>query len=229
MFNWRRLILTSFKNTLLCKEAEINFLTLCLNTLRPRQNGRHFADDTFKCIFVNENVRILIEISLNFVPEGPINNIPALVQIMAPMMVCLPTHICVTRPQWVKVYRASSYLFVASWDDSKPATRCPATCHCRGRWRLLQIQRCLPGPWGSRCPHQCGLGPHQDLQTAKSEMLGVRPLLYQALLTHCRLVMPDGTKPLPEPILVLWHSPQSNFTVTAQVTILNDVFENYTF
>ena len=43
----------------------------------------------------------------------PINNIPALVQIMAwhrpgnkplpePMMVRLPTHICVTRPQWVK-------------------------------------------------------------------------------------------------------------------------------
>ena len=27
-----------------------------LNTLRPRQNGRHFADDTFKSIFINENV-----------------------------------------------------------------------------------------------------------------------------------------------------------------------------
>ena len=25
-------------------------------TLRPRQNGRHFADDIFKCIFLNENV-----------------------------------------------------------------------------------------------------------------------------------------------------------------------------
>ena len=32
-----------------------------LNTLRPRQNGRHFADDTFKLIFVNENVRISIQ------------------------------------------------------------------------------------------------------------------------------------------------------------------------
>ena len=29
-----------------------------LNTLRPRQNGRHFADDIFKCIFLNENERI---------------------------------------------------------------------------------------------------------------------------------------------------------------------------
>ena len=26
-----------------------------LNTSRPRQNGRHFADDTFKCMFLNEN------------------------------------------------------------------------------------------------------------------------------------------------------------------------------
>ena len=27
-----------------------------INTLRPRQDGRHFPDDTFKCIFLNENV-----------------------------------------------------------------------------------------------------------------------------------------------------------------------------
>ena len=85
----------------------------CVNTLRPRQNGRHFADDICKCIFLNENVRIPIEISLKFVPKGPINNIPSLVQIMAwrrpgdkplsePMIVTLLTHICVTRPQWVK-------------------------------------------------------------------------------------------------------------------------------
>ena len=73
-------------------------------TLRPGQNGRHFPDDIFKCIFLNENVWISIEISLKFVPRGPINNIPALVQIMAchlvsakplsePMMVSLLTHI----------------------------------------------------------------------------------------------------------------------------------------
>ena len=84
-----------------------------INTLRPRQNGRHFADDIFKGIFLNENIWIPIKISLKFVPKGPVNNIPALVQIMAwrrpgdkplsePMMVCSPTHICVTRPQWLK-------------------------------------------------------------------------------------------------------------------------------
>ena len=83
-----------------------------VNTLRPRQNYRHFPDNIFICIFLNENVKTFIKISLKFVPKGPINNIPALVQIMAwrrsgdkslsePMLVSLPTHICVTRPQWV--------------------------------------------------------------------------------------------------------------------------------
>ena len=89
--------------------------TVKFNTLRPRQNGRRFADDTFKCIFLNENVRISLKISLKFVPKGPINNNPALVQIIAwrrsgdkplsePVMVSLLTHICVTRPQWVNKY-----------------------------------------------------------------------------------------------------------------------------
>ena len=53
-----------------------------LNTLRPRQNGRDFADDTFKRIFLNENIRISIKISPKFVTKGLINNIPSLVQIM---------------------------------------------------------------------------------------------------------------------------------------------------
>ena len=90
----------------------LHFIGDTLNTLRPRQNGRHFPDDIFKCIFLNENAWILIKISLKFVPKGPINKIPTLVQIMAwrrsgdkplsePMMVSLLTHICVTRPQWV--------------------------------------------------------------------------------------------------------------------------------
>ena len=68
--------------------------------------------DIFKCIFLNENVWIPIKISLKFVPRGLINNIPALVQIMTwryqgdkplsePMMVNLPTHICVNQSQWV--------------------------------------------------------------------------------------------------------------------------------
>ena len=49
-------------------------------------------------------------------PKGPTNKIPALIQVMAwcrpgdkplsePMIVCLLTHICVTRPQWVNTLR----------------------------------------------------------------------------------------------------------------------------
>ena len=52
------------------------------NALRPRQNGHRFADHTFKRISLNENVIFSITIPLKFVPKGPINNIPALVQIM---------------------------------------------------------------------------------------------------------------------------------------------------
>ena len=85
----------------------------CINTLRPKQNGHHFPDDIFKCIFLNENIWISIKISLNFVLMDPISNIPAVVQIMAwrrpvdkplsePMVARLPTHICVSLPQWVK-------------------------------------------------------------------------------------------------------------------------------
>ena len=43
----------------------------------------NLADDIFNRIFLNENVWISIEISLKFVPKGPIDNKLALVQIMA--------------------------------------------------------------------------------------------------------------------------------------------------
>ena len=45
----------------------------------PGQNGHHFADDIFRCIFVNVKFWVLITISLKFVPKGPIDNNPALV------------------------------------------------------------------------------------------------------------------------------------------------------
>ena len=54
-----------------------------VNTLRLLQNGPHFVDNIFKCIFLNENIWILIKISLKFVPKGPVNNILSLFQIMA--------------------------------------------------------------------------------------------------------------------------------------------------
>ena len=76
---------------------------------------RHFPDDNYQRIFLNENVWISINISQKFVPMGPIHNIPTLVQVMAwrrpgdkplsePMMVRLLTHIFVTWSQWVNPF-----------------------------------------------------------------------------------------------------------------------------
>ena len=92
---------------------ESSVIDRCVNTLRPSHNGRYFPDDILKCIFLNENIQISIKTWLKLVPSGPINNIPALVKIMTwrrpgdkplsePVMVRWPTHICVTRPQWVQ-------------------------------------------------------------------------------------------------------------------------------
>ena len=92
-------------------ELTVEQTSPCL-PLRPRQNGRRFADDTFKRIFLNEHIRISTKNSLKFDPKVLINNIPALVLIMAwrrpgdkslsePMLVRSLTHICVTWPQWV--------------------------------------------------------------------------------------------------------------------------------
>ena len=84
-----------------------------LLSLRLRQDDCHFADNIFNLsVFLNENVFIWLKISLKFVPKVRINNIPALIQIMAwrrsgdkplpePMIVSLLMHICATRPQWV--------------------------------------------------------------------------------------------------------------------------------
>ena len=107
--NWKIKILKKFVIYILA----ILRLKISNNTLRPIQNGRHLQYDIFKCTFMNENVWISTKISLKFVPSGPINNIPALAQIMAwhgpgnkplseLLMVSLQTHLCVARPQWVK-------------------------------------------------------------------------------------------------------------------------------
>ena len=53
------------------------------NILRPRGNGQHFADDIFKRISFCANAWLSIEIPLKFVSKDLINNIQALVQIMA--------------------------------------------------------------------------------------------------------------------------------------------------
>ena len=88
--------------------SAILFSPQWVNKLMPRQNAGIWHFQTYflewKCYSFN----------LNFT-KGPINNIPALVQIMVrrrpgdkplsePMMVRLPAYICVTQPQWVNWY-----------------------------------------------------------------------------------------------------------------------------
>ena len=94
---------------------------ISINTLKPRQNGQHFVDAIFKYIFFNENVWTSIIISLELVPRSQIDNIQALVQIIAwyrpgdkplsePMMFSLLTHVCLTRPQWVNAINDKGWL-----------------------------------------------------------------------------------------------------------------------
>ena len=91
--------------------------------------GRDKMAAIFQWIFLNEITWISMKISLKFVPRGSINNIPALVHLMAwrrpgdkplsePMMVRLPTHICVTQPQWVPkglIDNMSALVQVMAW------------------------------------------------------------------------------------------------------------------
>ena len=106
-----------------------------LNTLRPRQNGCQYPDDIFKCIYLNENIYISIKISLKFVPNGRINNIPAL---SAPMVHSLVTHLCITRPQWVNSNLMKSRFHRASISFSNRLARLRSVWqyHCRVLWKI---------------------------------------------------------------------------------------------
>ena len=103
-----------------------------------------FQTTFFKCIYLNENVWIPIKISLKIAPKGPINNIPALVQIMAwrrpgdkplsePMAGSFLTYICGTRPQWVNA--TSSRYFLRSTHGRRSNKQ---NCWIRARFQYLE-------------------------------------------------------------------------------------------
>ena len=50
------------------------WMPVWFNSSPPGQNGRYFADDIFKRMFMNEFFLISIQISLKFVPKSPIDN-----------------------------------------------------------------------------------------------------------------------------------------------------------
>ena len=58
-------------------------LKISLNHLPLHKMATVLADDIFKYIFLNENDRTTIQISLKFVLRSPIDNKPALFQVMA--------------------------------------------------------------------------------------------------------------------------------------------------
>ena len=79
--------------------------------------------DKMAAIFHTAILNAFYRMKMVFVPKGPINNIIALIQIMdwrrpgdkplsETMVLSLLTHICVTRPQWVKTCSVCGYCFM---------------------------------------------------------------------------------------------------------------------
>ena len=184
-----------------------------LYTLRPRQSGRHFANHIFKWIFLNEKIWILIKILLRTVPMGPINNNPALVQIMAwhrpgnkplydPIMASLPTHIYVTRPQWVKSpyhysWRLKALLRPMSGNDTTVGTPYNTNVGVqkipdRAIWKPVVAKRNNTNPWSCSKPQilvtrdsrQVHMAERPAEQPASRDRLGVNFSLH-AFITDC--------------------------------------------
>ena len=168
-----------------CCKPLIHAVAHCrLDTLQVDGNGSDLTDDNsctdwvlthwgrdkmaniFQTIFpnafsINETIWISIKISLKFVHKGPINNIPALVQIMAwrrpgdkplyePMMVSLLTHICATRPQWVNTVASSDiwpqvvwYADAWLWNHNYPKYRQTDSLSYHLQEEYNSYKRCL--------------------------------------------------------------------------------------
>ena len=72
MTAWQTISWTSDEEDISPHEASLG------NSFPPEQNGRHFPDDIFRCLFMNEKFCILIKISLKFGPKGPIDINPGI-------------------------------------------------------------------------------------------------------------------------------------------------------
>ena len=78
VINWNSMIvLFSGEHCLIEGDGCKYVYTYLINPSPPGQNGRHFADNIFRCIFMNEKFYVLIKISLRFVSWCPIDNNPA--------------------------------------------------------------------------------------------------------------------------------------------------------
>ena len=107
------------------------------NTLRPRQDGSHFAD-IFK--FLNENVWSSL-MSLEFVPRVQINNIPGLVKKMA---WCLPDDKPLSEPVMVSFL---AHIWANDIRGEASADLIMTTCGSRiyrtSPWTLKKLNICF--------------------------------------------------------------------------------------
>ena len=55
-------------------------MTLIFNSSPPGQDGRHFADDTFRCNFVKEKISVLVKIWPKFVRQDLIDKNPNIIE-----------------------------------------------------------------------------------------------------------------------------------------------------
>ena len=191
-----------------------------VNTLRLRQNGLHFADYVFKRIILNENVWILIKISLKFVLKGQNNNIASLVQIMAwrrlgdkplsePIMARLHMHISITRPQWVnhipltnKGYMNNVFVY------SCAILSVTLDCITRfWRYKVLYIINCIfmglsvggPYSWLQPVPDILGMAQIVVLSAATNECINSVLLCY----VFCSVPLHPHLLPLQELLLLM--------------------------
>ena len=82
--------------------------------MRPIQNGRHFADDIFKCISLNENLWISNKISLKCAPLCLIDNMAELVQIMDWRQLSETMLVCST-----DAYMRHSHICISIWNHRR--------------------------------------------------------------------------------------------------------------
>ena len=87
-------------------------MTCRVDTLKPGWNGLHFANNSLKCIFLNENYHTLLKISLKFpriqfiviIDLGNELVLPGNKPLPELMMTIIIDAIYHFRPQWVKPY-----------------------------------------------------------------------------------------------------------------------------
>ena len=100
-----------------------------INLSSPGQNGRHFADDIFKRIFLNIKKSIFFsKIWLKIVPKGPIDNNQAFVYILAWRRIG-DKPLCESIP-WLVVRQVISRHFIGDVRGTSP---------CLPLWRILII------------------------------------------------------------------------------------------